>query len=88
MGAARRRRLDACSAELDGPDGAVLQVYVRCALNPGGALDGLAEDADKALETSNAGAIWFTRWAEPPPAAQPWRRACKGCRPAGFCEIW
>lgn len=38
-----------------------LHIYTRCTLNPGGSLDSLAGGAEKALETSSAGAIWFTR---------------------------
>ena len=38
-----------------------MHVYTRCTLNPGGALDRLAAGAEKALETSSVGAIWFTR---------------------------
>ena len=56
-----RDMLDDYVASLSGADQAALQVYTRCALNPGGLLDHIAKNAEKALETSSAGAIWFTR---------------------------
>jgi hypothetical protein len=50
-----------CVEGLEEVDLLAINVYTRCTLNPGGVLDRLAGASDKAIETSSAGAIWFTR---------------------------
>ena len=63
-GSKRRVLLLDYVAGLEEADQLVLRVYNRCVLNPGGALERLAAGAEKALETSSPGAIWFTRYVQ------------------------
>ena len=41
---------------------AVIQVFLRCTLLPGGYLDRRANTVERAMRESNSGSVLYTRW--------------------------